>query len=204
MVLCSGGCKPLPSLFIFIYLCVPIFFFSWLHPQRMEVPGPGSESEPHLRPTPQQWPSQILSPIALGLGSNPQLCSNRSRCSQVLNPPCHSGSSISVYCDVRVFPGLCGGCRFEMCLCPRESLSTSSISGTVYVGLLCCPPCLGREVSCFSEEPWFFLVKNDISWQDLGLRAFRWLWAVRTPRQGPHTSHFTCMSTCVLNGTTSG
>ena len=29
----------------------PLFFFKWLHPWHMEVPGPGSESELQLRPT---------------------------------------------------------------------------------------------------------------------------------------------------------
>ena len=29
-----------------------IFFFKWLHPRHMEVPGPGTESEPQVQPTP--------------------------------------------------------------------------------------------------------------------------------------------------------
>ena len=28
------------------------FFFKWLHPRHMEVPGPGTESEPQVQPTP--------------------------------------------------------------------------------------------------------------------------------------------------------
>ena len=31
------------------------FFFKWLHPWHMEVPGPGIESKPQLRPVPQLW-----------------------------------------------------------------------------------------------------------------------------------------------------
>jgi len=37
-----------------------IFFFLWPNPWCVEVPGPGTESEPQLRPTPQLQQHQIL------------------------------------------------------------------------------------------------------------------------------------------------
>ena len=37
-------------LFLFLFL---FFFFLWLHPQHIEIPKPGNESEMQLLPTPQ-------------------------------------------------------------------------------------------------------------------------------------------------------
>ena len=37
-----------------------IYFFLWLHPQHMEVPGAGTEYEPQLRPMPQLRERQTL------------------------------------------------------------------------------------------------------------------------------------------------
>ena len=39
-----------------------LLFFFWLPLWHMEVPGPGTESEPELQPMLQLWQSQILNP----------------------------------------------------------------------------------------------------------------------------------------------
>lgn len=39
-------------------------FFFWLHPQCMEVAGPGIETKPHLPPTPQLPKHRILNPVS--------------------------------------------------------------------------------------------------------------------------------------------
>ena len=36
------------------------FFFKWLHPWHLKVPGLGIESELQLQPRPQLWQQQIL------------------------------------------------------------------------------------------------------------------------------------------------
>ena len=68
------------------------FYFFKSYVQHMEVPRPGIESDSKLQTVPQLQQHWILSPTALGWGSNPCLC-NPSRCSQILNPLRHSGNS---------------------------------------------------------------------------------------------------------------
>ena len=40
-----------------------LFFFFWPHPRHIEVPRPGTKSEPQLGPTPQLWQHWILNPL---------------------------------------------------------------------------------------------------------------------------------------------
>ena len=62
-------------------------FFFRLSPQYTEVPGPGTESDPQLRPTPQLQ-HQIINPCdGLWIELVP------AETSQIINPPCHSGNS---------------------------------------------------------------------------------------------------------------
>ena len=72
----------------------------------MEVPRPGVESEPRLRPTTQLWQCQILHLTELGQGTNLRLQSNLSCCNQILNPLRHSGKS-----DVLVLEAFFFGCN---------------------------------------------------------------------------------------------
>ena len=51
---------------------VEAFFFSWLHPCRMDIPWPEIESKPQLQPTPQLWQCWILNPL-LPAGDHPEL-----------------------------------------------------------------------------------------------------------------------------------
>ena len=59
-----GGC--FEGVFCFVFL-------SWLHPQHMEIPGPGTESEPHLQPMPQLQQHRILNPLCQ---ARDQTCAN--------------------------------------------------------------------------------------------------------------------------------
>ena len=52
-------------------LLLLLFYLFWLHPNDVEVPGPGIKSELHLYPTPQPAKPDPL-PTALGWGSNQQ------------------------------------------------------------------------------------------------------------------------------------
>ena len=65
----------------------------WPHPQHMEVPGPGTKSEPLLWPTLQLWQCWILRPTVPGWGSNLHLSSDPSCYSWILNQPRHSWNS---------------------------------------------------------------------------------------------------------------
>ena len=60
----SIGCYSLKE---FIDWCIlfflSFFFFYRLHPQHMEVPRPGVESELQLQSMPQLWQHQILNPL---------------------------------------------------------------------------------------------------------------------------------------------
>ena len=69
------------------------FFFIRPHPWHMEVSWPGIESEPQLGPMLQLEQCQILESTVLDQGWNLHLCSDPSRCSQILNPLHHSRNS---------------------------------------------------------------------------------------------------------------
>ena len=71
--------KPLHCLFI-------SFFPFQLHPQHMEVPGPGIESEPELQ---QLWQHRILNPLCWARDQT----SATTETSQIINLPHHSGNS---------------------------------------------------------------------------------------------------------------
>ena len=61
--------------------------FLWPHGGISKFQGQG------LTPSHSSDLRRILEPPCAGPGSNPALCSNPSRCSQILNPLCHSGNS---------------------------------------------------------------------------------------------------------------
>ena len=58
----SGPCS-FVCLFVYVcmYVCMYVF---WLHPRHMEIPRPGTESEPQLWLTPQLQQCQILTRFA--------------------------------------------------------------------------------------------------------------------------------------------
>ena len=72
-----------------------LIYFVWLHLQHVEVPRPGTESEPQL----QQC--RILQPTASGQGSHPCLYNNLNCCSQILNPLDHSGNSVPIKISIK-------------------------------------------------------------------------------------------------------
>ena len=74
---------------VVLYLVQVFFFFQLLHLWHMEVPRPGTESEPQLQPMPQLERRWIFSPTAPGQGLNFATVMN-SHCSRILNPLCHS------------------------------------------------------------------------------------------------------------------
>ena len=91
-------------LYLHVSHCVNILFallnfFLWLHLQHMEVPKTGTESKPQLQCTPQLQcipqlqKCQVLQPTVLGQGLNPNLCSNQSLCSWILDSLRHSRNS---------------------------------------------------------------------------------------------------------------
>lgn len=69
------------------YNNIVLFFFNGCTHSTLEVPGPGTESNPQLRQC------RILERTVQGWESNPHLRSNLSRCSWILNPLRHSGNT---------------------------------------------------------------------------------------------------------------
>lgn len=57
-------------LFFLIFKILKIF---WPHLRHREMPGPGTDSEPHQRPKPQRGQCRILQPTAPDLRLNPSL-----------------------------------------------------------------------------------------------------------------------------------
>ena len=64
-----------------------------MHPWHMEVPGPGTESQPQLEPMPRLQQHLILKATALSPGSNSGLFGNQRHGRQILNPLSHSNNS---------------------------------------------------------------------------------------------------------------
>lgn len=56
---------------IHLSICFVFFFFLWLHPQFMNVPQPGTESEKQPQLTPQLQQHQILITHSAGMGIEP-------------------------------------------------------------------------------------------------------------------------------------
>ena len=70
-----------------------IYIYLGPHPWHMEVPEPGTESEPQLQSTPLVWQCQIPQSISQGQESNPCLHSDRNLCNRIPNPLHHSRNS---------------------------------------------------------------------------------------------------------------
>ena len=68
-------------------------FLFWLHPWHMEVPGPGTESELQLWPTPQLQQCRILNPLYWARDWAQQWPEPLQRQHQILGPQHHSGNS---------------------------------------------------------------------------------------------------------------
>ena len=103
----------------------PFFFFFFFflfqpHPWHMEVPGPGTESEPHLPPIPQLWQCQILNPLFWA----GDWTGNSTETSQIINPLCRSGKSQTVFWLKTATSTLAGisslPCIFQICQPPQR------------------------------------------------------------------------------------
>ena len=81
------------SISILFYFLL-FFKILWPHSQHMKVPRSGIESKLQLRSKMQLWQQWTLQPTVPGMGLNTHLCSDLSHCSWILNPLCHSRSSL--------------------------------------------------------------------------------------------------------------